>query len=149
MNNKIILDSDIISSIFSRKKINSKVIMPFKSFADDTRNYVLHKLALGEEEKPSVLSFVNFNHWYLITNERLVWEINQKWNYLYYEMIDSVDINQEGLFRLGSSFKSQTQEIDIKTKSGESILGDIGEAGASVFALLSVISWIVAKNKYS
>ncbi|KAF3888206.1 MULTISPECIES: hypothetical protein [Nostocales] len=149
MSSKKILDSDIISSIFVRKKINSKVIMSFKSFPNETKNYVLHEVALETDEKPSILNFLSVHHWCLITNKRFVWEVNQKRNSLYYEIMKSADINKEEMFRIGASFKSQTQEINIKIKSGESILVDIGEAGASLFAVLNVLSWVIAKNKDS
>lgn len=51
---------------------NSKVIMSFNSFSEETKTYVLEGVALASDEKLCILSFVNLNHWCLITNERLI-----------------------------------------------------------------------------
>ncbi|MEH2226273.1 PH domain-containing protein [Nostoc sp.] len=142
------ISPDIIASIFRRRKINSKVIMSFNSFSEETKAYVLEGVALASDEKPCILSFVNLNHWCLITNERLIWKNYQEFNNLHYETIETVDINKESLLGLGGSFKRQNQEINIKTESGEKFIVNTGEAGGSVFALLSVVGWAVAKKKH-
>lgn len=143
------IDSDMIISIFKRKnkhEMESQITSLFKNFADEVKNQILSEAELLKCEEPTILSFLHFSDWFLITNQRLLWKEENKLSSVLLEDVEEVDIDRQELLKNMFS-KRQIHTIKINAKNRKPFFINIGEPGNKLFSILSVLSYIIGKNR--
>ncbi|MGL6340421.1 MAG: hypothetical protein ACRC80_14935 [Waterburya sp.] len=143
------IDSNIISSIFKRHTRNgntSEIIKPFQEFPDHIKNEFLLNFRLFAQEQPSLMGFVNYNYWFVITNNRLFWKNEKGTHDILLSNIKKAEMDRQAFLSQGLSYKEKNKLLKITLKNNEILFLDVCESGNSFFAILNVFRWISSKN---
>jgi hypothetical protein len=132
---------NVLVARFHRKGGAGSYTMPFDELPTESQQELLAMSSLNENELPIIASFLDKEHWLLITTKRVIWFKGEELHYLDNDNIDdaTADLSVESWMNVRK--KTELANLVIFDSSGNKHILEI-EPGNSYFAVLNVLKYL-------